>query len=245
MAPSAKNSEGSLPDWWNIDLYDYLKEMPLRGWVWEFMRRARLKHIFNIRPVDAMMPDPRVSTIPVAARPYYLNWKDYYSGLEPIYFPPAVWHGKRKTLIHGAVHRADGYELEDFSWVWDSIPRHEISLTIDLNRNNKVLISDFKTCLKQLRKEHGKLKLIQSRDSQWSNNKMLQVWDLKDYGIEGPRIVKLCDIAVAKPLDTVKNAYKQAKKYIDEKKWQRLALYCEAKDTGKRTRPGVKDSNRK
>ena len=246
MAPDIKKETVSFPDWWNIHLYDYLKTMPLRGWVWEFMRRERLKNVLGVSPVNAMAPHRSNAEIQGPARLLYLTWENYYRSHEPVFIPPAVWHGKRSQLIYGALHRIDGYELEDYSWVWDHIPRKEIDLTIDLRRKDEVLISDFRTCLERLRKDHGRSKeTCCPRTSAWVSSNMLQIWDLKDYGIATSKIAELVITKCVNPLAKDKNAYKSAKISIDTKKWQKVALYCQAKEAGLRTKPTVKNGNSK
>ena len=51
------------PDWWSRSLYDFLSDLPQSGWIWEFMRRARLKELLGDSPVDAMNPDPELEEL--------------------------------------------------------------------------------------------------------------------------------------------------------------------------------------
>ena len=47
-----------LPPWWEPSLYNFLRRLPLEGWVWEFYRRAVLKENLGGLPVEAMNPEP-------------------------------------------------------------------------------------------------------------------------------------------------------------------------------------------
>ena len=59
------------PVWWNRDLYAFVQGMPPEGWVWEFMRRARLLQILRNVPVDAMNPNPNIENLRGAHLNYY------------------------------------------------------------------------------------------------------------------------------------------------------------------------------
>jgi hypothetical protein len=58
--PTGRRSESpEPPEWWSLSLYDFLANLPLEGWIWEFMRRARLKEELKGSPVVAMLPKPK------------------------------------------------------------------------------------------------------------------------------------------------------------------------------------------
>jgi hypothetical protein len=57
MSDTDSKKKPPLPHWWEPDLYNYVETMSLHGWVWEFMRRSKLKRILKgRRPVGAMNP---------------------------------------------------------------------------------------------------------------------------------------------------------------------------------------------
>jgi len=68
----------TLPAWWNRDLYSFLGDMPIEGWIWEFMRRARLQKVLVSRPVDAMNPSPKIKNIDKAYINLYKHWNHPY-----------------------------------------------------------------------------------------------------------------------------------------------------------------------
>src|SRR5512136_2589760 len=82
----------SPPGWWKHSLYDFLEEtMPLQGWIWEFMRRARLKEILKPNPVDAMNPNPDLQDVNPIDWDYYKSWPNKVWPLsKPTFLKPAV-----------------------------------------------------------------------------------------------------------------------------------------------------------
>jgi hypothetical protein len=92
--PTGRRRESPMPpDWWNMELYSFVTEdLPLEGWVWEFMRRDRLREVLGERPTDAMNPNnPDLEIIEDA---YFLNyykpWNHPYwqeIGKAPLFLP--------------------------------------------------------------------------------------------------------------------------------------------------------------
>ena len=52
MSINSSKEKPPLPRWWKVDHYKYVETMSLHGWVWEFMRRSKLKRILKGKPVE-------------------------------------------------------------------------------------------------------------------------------------------------------------------------------------------------
>jgi hypothetical protein len=223
----------SPPEWWSPTLYDYLKDLPLDGWVWEFMRRARLKMLRPRRHVDAMKPggEKKLS-----------RWSDYYiPGLKIpkegkfLFAPSAVYW---KGITHGgwyrpSPHNVDDFEVEDETSGRD--PRLEdqwVDIRINLKRRDAVILQDFKSALSRARKTFREPRRVNPRDDDWIQNQILEVWDLREFKVPWKQIVDLPGMFENKARDhpeydviqSARNAYSTARRLIEERGWQRLAL---------------------
>ena len=80
------------PSWWDTGLYSFLPDMPLEGWIWEFMRRGRLLTLYG-NPVDAMNPNPDYDNLDISPEhySYYKNWSWFENRKKPYYIPPSVF----------------------------------------------------------------------------------------------------------------------------------------------------------
>ena len=236
-----KPSRGSRkpPDWWNQDLYSYLSDMTLHGWVWEFMRRSRLKKLVDAGPVEAMIPLTQLMQTSREGKfsekeALSMNWEiarktddsEFFS-LSPAVEVVTGVGATRIPLEFGAVK---------FRYIMDrgSPPFHrdhmKIPMNIDIGRSDRFIIDDFRRALKQLRGKYPEPKRVSPHPTVWLKNKVLQVWDLKQYRVSLGRInsiLKLSTEDLLNPIQPVRNAYKSALELIDENGWYELALYAE------------------
>jgi hypothetical protein len=229
--PHAKRH--SPPEWWSVNLYDYLKDLSLDGWVWEFMRRARLKTLRPKRPVDVMKPggEKKIS-----------RWSDYYkSGLNIskqgtfLFAPSAVlWEG----ITHGGWYRRSFHNVDDFEIEDETIARNRrledqwVNISINLKRRDAVILQDLKRAMNKARKEFPMPRRETPRRSNWSDNQILQVWDLREFKVPWGQIVDLPGMFENKDREhpqsdvtqSARNAYNTACRLIEKRGWQRLAL---------------------
>jgi hypothetical protein len=135
------------PTWWNLDLYDFLNDLTIEGWTWEFRRRARLKEVFEEvsidSPVDAMNPHPTIegpdseTVLEILDELYPDFWNCYrrYQRTETIYlpvcFPPPIFiPGKWPEGFYGLEYIINDYYQ-------NKIVKPDICL--DLNRSDTQL----------------------------------------------------------------------------------------------------------
>lgn len=204
----------TLPAWWNRELYSFLGDMPIEGWVWEFMRRARLKKVLRAYPVDAMNPEPHLETINADYINYYKNWK-WFAKLsrKQLFIPQAVNIQDRwPEGFHGQQYRIDECE------------KKIIKITIDLSRRDSVIRHDFERVLKKLRTEHpDKTSRINPRRSVWLENAVLEIWDLRQLKVSWNSIEKILGLSDKK--DYIRKSNYIAEDMIDKDKWIELAHY--------------------
>lgn len=205
------------PDWWSLSLYDFLSDLPVQGWIWEFMRRARLKEVLKEAPVDAMNPKPELEGID----PHFWNYYKSYDKLKKkqiVFFPPAVIiPGKWDKGFHGQQYTISDEDL-----------RKMAEVRVDLNRPNSVIMRDFEAVLMEFRKSFSKPRRISPRIHEWAQNRTLQIWDLRQFNVTWERVADLVlDENDEGGIDKVRNAYKVSIKYIDRGEWKYLARYVE------------------
>jgi hypothetical protein len=223
----------SPPEWWTPTLYDYLKDLPLDGWVWEFMRRARLKMLRPRRPVDVMKP---------GAEKKLSRWSHYYiSGLnipkrgQFLFAPSAVhWEGiTHPGWCRGSFHNVDDFEVEDETLARDHRSEDQwLDIRINVKRRDAVILQDFKNALSKARKTFPEPRRVNPRDKDWIQNQILEVWDLREFKVPWKQIVDLPGMFENKDrnhpeydvLQSARNAYNTARRLIDERGWQLLAL---------------------
>jgi hypothetical protein len=226
MSPRRTSESPEPPYWWNLELYDFLSDLPVQGWIWEFMRRAKLKEILKGSPVDAMNPEPELEGLD----PDLWDLYDCYQtilrqGRHPVFFPPSV-------RIRGK--RPKGYRHQQFSVGDEDLNYLEsLDLWIDLNRPDSVNIRDFESILLELKLEH-KNELSEPcgkspRPKTWLHNRTILIWDLHQYGVYYERIADIVlDENDEGGIEKIYNASKVTKKYIDKGKWIYLARYVES-----------------
>jgi len=202
------NGQNLLPDWWSSDLYYFLNDIPIEGWVWEFMRRARLKEVLGSRPVDAMNPEPNTECINGFDINCYKQWTHPY------------WAKKPPFLIPSAV-TVDGewparFQGQQYS-VFNEAGRNLAKINVDLNRRNHRIIKDFKETLGFLRKKHHEIKRLNVRKQDWLGAHVLEVWDLRELKVSWSDIQSVLKI---NSIQQVRNAFKTAQDNIDKGKWR-------------------------
>ena len=206
------------PSWWKIDLYSYLTEIPLEGWVWEFMRRARLKELLGEKTIEAMHPDPDFEKI-LPDDPdnwnYYKTWThSEWSRKKPVFLPPAVILSEGWPLgFNGQQYRINDKGSQKFC-----------EIKIDLNRNDNIIKRDFDMILKRLRKDHEPPKRMNPRITDWFENHILESWDLKQYNLCWRTITNLLSL---NSVQSARNAFNTASNFIDKAKWEKLARRVE------------------
>jgi hypothetical protein len=219
------------PKRWGSRLYSFTEHMPLEGWVWEFMRRARLKQLPGNAPVNAMNPTEFDFTKDEEIDYWYLTWPQaiakfswWKNGTLPYYLAPAV----RLQTPWPIGFEGQPMQLPPMKTrgIW-------VDIAIDLNRRDTVIRRDLEALLKQIRIQQKipQPKQIKPHVGNWS--KPLMVWDLYQYGIPGLTIADLLDIHPSEGArvgpewrtSQVKNYYEEATPYIDEGKWEDLARF--------------------
>jgi hypothetical protein len=226
MPERGKRESPEPPDWWSLSLYSFVTEdLPLPAWVWEFMRRDRLREVLGGRPVDAMNPNPDLGFIEDS------HYRNYYKpanhpywdkiGKGPYYLPPAVnISGQWPLTFEGQQYRLEDVELS-----------HWVTISIDINRRDTVIRKDFESILDLLRNEHPQPSGVLPKPTNWFDNKILQVWDLRQFHVSWSRIANLSGLS-APTLDTreaaiqkARNSFTTATNYIDDAGWKELARY--------------------
>jgi len=186
-----KKKIGKPPNWWNPSLYNFTDEMPLEGWVWEFMRRARLLRILGDKPVDAMNPDPDIEHFNADYLNYYNSWDIYQrTGRKPFYAVPSVtlrsgrWPKGWPKGFHGQQYMVLDKSMEEYFLAKPK--KHYWYPRIDLNRRDSEIKRDFWMLLEEMRIKHAipydKEKRT-PRTLEWAAMHVLEVWDLHQFGL--------------------------------------------------------------
>jgi hypothetical protein len=240
MARQSPADKPSPPEWWKPSLYRYLEKLTLAGWVWEFMRRDRLKMLRPEQPVDVMNPDNESDdTIPWHLRFYYRSSLRWPLPRPILTVPSAVrWKGVTPPAWQRfTYHNLTDYELEDEAIRQDPLPPGKwVQIEIDINRADPVILRDLDIALKEARKTYGKAPRANPRKDVWIEKHILEVWDLRELGVPVSKIIDETGMfgeefknkderALAK--QAAYNAYNRAKKRIEGKGWQLLALHAD------------------
>jgi hypothetical protein len=217
----AKKPKPEPPDWWDLSSYGYLETLPLEGWVWEFMRRARLKEILKDKPVDAMNPKPKIERGMSIAMRFYRkglehHWPRWSSSNPPVYV------GNRARLYYEEPSLIERKPQDQF--VMKQRRRRLVKIIVDLDYTNSIIRQHFDYILEQQRKKHPERKGSKPRVQQWIGNHALEVWDLKQFRVSWK------DISVILGLNSVqsaRNGFNTAQDYI-RGKWVDLARYADS-----------------
>lgn len=212
------------PSDWRPGLYNFTRNMPLEGWIWEFMRRARLKEILGNRPVDAMnvgLNRHERTGIKSTDWAYFKSWADtsWFDNAgkrkrSPIFLPPAVFRPRDfPTRFSGQPYR----------------PPHRvknvIDVRVDLNRDTKVIKRDFARLLEQMKSPDSprgsdNASTDKPKYREWSNMHILEVWDLRQFNVSWIIIAtRLGFTHVESILSPARSALRSATKYIDQGEW--------------------------
>jgi hypothetical protein len=233
MPNGRRHESPTPPDWWNPSLYSFVTvDFPLEGWVWEFMRRDRLREVLCGRPVDAMNPNPDLESIEDSRYWNYYkpanhpHWETI--GKAPYFLPPAVnIPGQFPIGFQG-----QQYRLED-----DAL-RQLRQVNIDINRRDSTIFRDFTKILSLLRNDfpeppgYPEPPPMRPKPDVWFDNRILQVWDLRQFNVVWPAIAELYGFS-SPPYDReygkqkAINSYNTAYKYIDNRKYKELARYID------------------
>jgi hypothetical protein len=224
MSNGASGGGQNPPSWWSVDLYSFVNDdFPLNGWVWEFMRRARLQEVLGDRPVDAMNPKPDLDSIKPNYWDLYKPWNhSKWSHKSPIFLPPAVaLPGEWPKGFAGQRHRIGDKDLKQF-----------VEMTIDINRIDSVIIRDFKAILKDLRIENPAPQPIRPNTKAWASSHILEVWDLRQYQLYWVKIAESVGVELLEEdkegaIQFVRNAFNIAHRHIEGGEWLNLARYTE------------------
>jgi hypothetical protein len=220
MPRGRRSVENNPPSWWELSLYDFLDDLPVQGWIWEFMRRARLKEILGDTPVDAMNTHPELEELDPDLCDYYDSYPTIIrQGRHPVFFPPSV-------RIPGK--RPKGFHHQQFS-ISDEGLNHIVipDIRIDLNRPDSVILRDFENILLELRESFPRPRRISPRSREWARSHTLQVWDLRQFSLTWQNIANIVELEYEAIVEKVRNAYKISHKYIDRGEWKYLARYVE------------------
>ncbi len=242
MARQSSANQPSPPEWWKPSLYRYLEKLTLAGWVWEFMRRDRLKTLRLGEPVDVMNPHRGGKETSEHLRYYYKPWHLWpYPGRSGKVFtiPSAImWEG---VLLPWWVRHTwlslNSYELENHTLASDPLPSQWVQISIDLNRSDAVILQDLEIALKKARKKYPR-KRVNPKMERWRENQILEVWDLCEFSQfknSWSKIAKLPGMFEGKeeehPYDhdiyvrqSARNAYHTARKLIEGRNWKLYAL---------------------
>ena len=226
--PNGRRRESPMPpDWWNRELYSFVTvDFPLEGWVWEFMRRDRLREVLGDRPVDSMHPTPDLESIENGN--YWNYYKPYNHprwqrmGKAPYFVPPSANISGRSPIGFAGQQ----YNIED-----DAL-RHLRQVSIDINRRDSVVLRDFTNILSLLRNEFPEPPPMRPKPENWFDNLILQVWDLYQFNVTWRAIADLFGFS-SPPHDSVygiqkaRNSYNTAHKYINDRKYKELARYID------------------
>jgi hypothetical protein len=222
-----------LPRWWKPELYNYLETMTLHGWVWEFMRRSKLKRMLKGKSVEAMKPaggfrsggtKKRREEIQLLS----LTWP--LASMIPEFKNKLLWLPPAITRETGGSATSSELQSREQSYIENAIDSSESKLfdfRIDLNRRNTVLYREFRKIVSGLRKQHPEPGRRGPRPEVWRDNKFLQVWDLYQYQIEWKEIMEKLGFNTKQ---SARNQRYRAAKQIEGNGWYGLALYVEAEE---------------
>lgn len=186
------------PEWWRPSLYDYASdEMPLEGWVWEFMRRQRLQLLLPQGcSVDAMNPDPDKSNIELINYGYFYPWPRAKNEFP---HPPYKWPFSLSPSVTApfglfpknfSTHYFKVYEyIKEFDEtngdyiIEQQFRRAFEPFNVDLSRSDGAIKRDFAKALKAVRSLYKPPKRSTPRVADWAGNFVLQVWDLVSLGV--------------------------------------------------------------
>jgi hypothetical protein len=225
------------PDWWNRNLYCFVQAMSPEGWVWEFMRRARLLQVLskrNSKPnvhVDAMNPDPDTESLSGHYLNYYNSWYWYFErNSRPVFLPPAALPPEGWPRgFQGQQYRIHPIPDADPDIKQKRPKQHFISIGVDLNRRDSVIKRDFNEILRSERAQHPEPRRRNPRFSNWPNMQILEVWDLRQFNLFWPDIVlalgrcRSRDDVLTHHISSVRNAHRTAQFFINEGNWLDLA----------------------
>lgn len=253
VKPSSKK-----PSWWKPSLYDFIKaDMDLSGWVWEFSRRSILKRILGNKPVGAMNPLPVRKFLlergvvdshgdPICDDQSKERLKDLqemnlyftYNDLLKYGIEADPWAVSSVTIHEPTWRRmcADtltGSEehLTDEQWMFASGKRSglQVPIFVDLQSRDTVIKSDFPRLLTKLRAVYPQPQRTSNHHYEWIENRVLQVWDLREYKVKWSEILNLLFSGGRKittyedPIKLPRNAYDTAKSLINEDGWHLLS----------------------
>jgi hypothetical protein len=228
MCENSPREMANPPDWWNLSLYSFVTEnFPLNAWVWEFMRRDSLREVLRDRPVDAMNPEPNLDIIEDAM--YWNYYKpanhQFWEIIQkaPYFLPPAVnISGRWPIGFEGQQYRLEDIEIS--RWV---------GVTIDINRRDTVIKKDFESILEFLRSEYPEPSRVLRKPTNWYDNKILQVWDLRQFHVSWSKTAELVELwdpthdTRETAIQKARNSMKTATDYIDDGGWKKLARYID------------------
>jgi len=210
---SGDANRNSLPHWWNLDLYRYLDDLPLEGWAWEFIRRWRLlSKLKGKRPVDAMNPSPDIQDGDGEDFIYYDNWTANLQTVGPPYVTPLAAYCPKYRADFPLGHTIALEEAE--------INKDYVIFRIDLKRRNESIIRDLRTQLKVARSQAGVSPIrISARIDDWRTNRILAVWDLRQYNLSWNTISELAGHSNIAPyrekrIEYMRRYFKSAEHYI-------------------------------
>jgi hypothetical protein len=217
----AEDPEKLIPTWWKVELYDYMENMPLLGWIWEFARRHRLLQLGG-KPVEAMKPSTAPGRHKVTSATFNETWPVIQHGkMKPVFIQSSVWAKELSTKIRLAELRVDGYEGTDFQMHWEDLAGRDTVLKVDLSRRDTVIRRDFEVVLARLRKEiRREPRRVNPRRGQWRLNRVIEAWDLRQWDVSYKGIEELLHLHQ----NSVNNALREARDKIDDMGWKKLAL---------------------
>jgi len=265
MAAVQRERRPEIPEWWKEDLYNYLEAMPREGWVWEFARRDWLKVIFGppveaMHPLSVpkraisrtFEKDPHIQMVgdlgsalvnkkQVHQRIYlfHLSWDKLVERGASGFVPPL----SVKCPSQGMILRDEQSTMPSIDTIFIGTRLYSrmlktkdvVQLRLDMSFGDSSIKYDFKELLKRLRGKFPAREGAKFRPTNWLDNKILQVWDLRQLSVSLSRIEKLLFPNRPTKADTdriylPRNAYKTAKYYIDELGWIKLSDFTRKGD---------------
>lgn len=234
MSTNGQEKKPTQPMWWKPELYNYLKAMPLHGWVWEFMRRSRLKSVLKNGTVEAMRVSDRSKYGGSRTRrdeinflslpwPIMSNIEEFKNWLGSL--PPPI-----DVITDDSIQQSIALPITSSGYFLEQLERKSgtqfVKLRVDLNRRNSVLYREFKNAIKKIRETNPESAAeptkVAPRSSTWEENCCLQVWDLHEFKLTWSHIAEICHLDNKQ---SARNAYYSAYAYIEDDGWYKLALY--------------------